>query len=257
MKISRKTWEKYIKATSKLTGTAAELMKKKIDSVGGLAGATADTMQSLINYAYGLATKYGEGAGTLAAEMYDSLAKAQGVIIPAAEVAPTATYAETAKMINGILVQSVNPDTMSQGVGRLVKQASVDTMAKNALRDGAEWAWVPSGDTCAFCIMLASRGWQRASKKALKNGHATHIHANCDCTYAVRFDGETEVEGYEPSDYYELYEGADGRTTEQKLNYMRRQAYAENKDEINAQKRDAYAKRKELNSSAAEEINVN
>ena len=45
-------------------------------------------------------------------------------------------------------------------------------MLKNALRDGAEFAWVPNGDTCAFCMTLASRGWQRASKRAIKNGHA-------------------------------------------------------------------------------------
>ena len=37
------------------------------------------------------------------------------------------------------------------------------------------------------------------------------------------------------------------------LNAIRRQNYAENKEEINAQKRSAYEKRQELNSSKAEE----
>ena len=37
---------------------------------------------------------------------------------------------------------------------------------------------------------------------------------------------------------------------------MRREFYAENKEEINAQKRSAYEKRQELNSSAAEEVDV-
>ena len=100
----------------------------------------------------------------------------------------------------------------------------------NALRDGAQWAWIPSGDTCAFCIALASRGWQKASKKALKNGHAEHIHANCDCTYAVRFDNNLEVEGYDPKEYQKMYYGAEGRTPEEKINSMRRMFYAENKD---------------------------
>ena len=54
-------------------------------------------------------------------------------------------------------------------------------LLKNAVRDGAEWAWVPHGDTCPFCITLASNGWQKASRKVLKGGHAEHIHANCDC----------------------------------------------------------------------------
>ncbi|MCD8354908.1 MAG: polymorphic toxin type 50 domain-containing protein [Clostridiales bacterium] len=61
------------------------------------------------------------------------------------------------------------------------------------------------------------------SKKALKNGHAEHIHANCDCQYAVRFDGKSTVEGYDPDEYLEMYENAEGSTTQEKLNSMRRQ----------------------------------
>ncbi|MBR4692904.1 MAG: hypothetical protein IKP17_09110 [Oscillospiraceae bacterium] len=38
---------------------------------------------------------------------------------------------------------------------------------------------MPSGDTCAFCITLASRGWQKAGREAIKGGHAEHIHNNC------------------------------------------------------------------------------
>ena len=53
--------------------------------------------------------------------------------------------------------------------------------------------------------MLASNGWQKASKKALKGGHAEHIHANCDCTYAIRFDGKSNVAGYDPDALYEKY----------------------------------------------------
>ena len=53
-----------------------------------------------------------------------------------------------------------------------------------------------------------------------------------------------------------MYNSTSGKPKD-KINAMRRKAYAENKEAINAQKRDAYQKRKELNSSAAEEINVN
>ena len=128
---------------------------------------------------------------------------------------------------------------IESGVSRLVKQAGADTTLKNALRDGAEWAWVPHGDTCAFCITLASRGWQRASDKALKGGHAQHIHANCDCEYAIRFNANTTVAGYDPEKYLQQYEDAGGD-----INAMRRANYAEHKDIINAKKRAAYAARK-------------
>ena len=99
---------------------------------------------------------------------------------------------------------------------------------------------MPHGDTCPFCITLASRGWQKASKKALEGGHAEHIHANCDCEYAVRFDSRTTVAGYDPDKYLRQYANAGGD-----INAMRREQYAANKDAINAQKRAAYAARKE------------
>ena len=76
--------------------------------------------------------------------------------------------------VQGVAKTSRNPEEMGGAVGRLVKQAGADTTPQNALRVGAEFAWVPSGDTCAFCITLASRGWQRASRKAVKGGHVVY-----------------------------------------------------------------------------------
>ena len=86
-------------------------------------------------------------------------------------------------------------------VSRQVKRAGADTTLKNAVRDGAEWAWVPHGDTCPICITLASNRWQKASSKVLKGGHADHIHANCDFYFAIRCDHNTTVAGYDPYKY--------------------------------------------------------
>lgn len=200
--------------------------------------------KKLIEIAYALAQKYGEASGSMACMMYDNIAETSGKYVPPAEVADTATYSEVAKAVNGTL-KTGSPQIVSDAVSTMVKRVGVETMMKNALRDGAEWAWIPNGDTCAFCLTLASRGWQRAGKKALKNGHAEHIHANCDCSYCVRFDSDTTVEGYDPEAYYEQYENAADGSPKEKINAMRRQHYAENRDAINAQKRAAYAARKE------------
>ena len=162
---------------------------------------------------------------------------------------------ETAKAIVGTL-KTGNATIVADATGRLVKMVGVDTMQQNALRDGAEWAWIPRGDTCAFCLTLASNGWQPASRKAIRNGHAEHVHANCDCTYAVRFGPDLNVEGYDPQKYLEMYYDADGNTPTERINALRREFYAENKEIINEQKRSAYAKRIERNSSKAEEINL-
>lgn len=231
MQISAKTWNEYITRLSRLNQKAGQLMREYIDRHG-----TADTAD-LIAYAYGLVTKYGEGSAELACQMYDALAEAQGALVPAAEPAETASYNEVARMVNATKDQ--NPANLPNGVSRLVKRAGADTSLRNAARDGAEWAWVPHGDTCPFCITLASNGWQKASDKVLKGGHAQHIHANCDCEFAVRFSREFDVSGYDPEAYLRQYRDAGSD-----VNAMRRIDYAARKDAINAQKRAAYAARK-------------
>ena len=239
MQITAKTWNEYITRLSRLNQKAGQLMRQYIDTHG-----TGDA-DALITYAAALVTKYGEGSAELACQMYDALAEAANAGVPAAEPAEPADYGEVARMVNA--TKNQNPANLPNGVSRLVKRAGADTTLKNAVRDGAEWAWVPHGDTCPFCITLASNGWQKASSKVLKGGHAEHIHANCDCEFAIRFDHNTTLAGYDPEKYLKQYRDAGGD-----INKMRRVNYAANKERINAQKRAAYAERQKYLISAAE-----
>lgn len=239
MQITAKTWNEYITRLSRLNQKAGQLMRQYIDTHG-----TGDA-DALITYAAALVTKYGEGSAELACQMYDALAEAANAGVPAAEPAEPADYGEVARMVNA--TKNQNPANLPNGVSRLVKRTGADTTLKNAVRDGAEWAWVPHGDTCPFCITLASNGWQKASSKVLKGGHADHIHANCDCEFAIRFDHNTTVAGYDPEKYLKQYRDAGGD-----INKMRRVNYAANKERINAQKRAAYAERQKYLISAAE-----
>ena len=239
MQITANAWNEYITRLSRLNRKAGQLMREYIGSHG------TENTADLIAYAYGLVTKYGEGSAELACQMYDALAEAANAGVPAAEPAVPADYGEVARMVNA--TKSQNPANLPNGVSRLVKRAGADTTLKNAVRDGAEWAWVPHGDTCPFCITLASNGWQKASSKVLKGGHAEHIHANCDCEFAIRFDHSTTVAGYDPEKYLKQYRDAGGD-----INKMRRIDYAARKDAINAQKRAAYAERQKYLISAAE-----
>lgn len=231
MQITANAWNEYITRLSRLNRKAGQLMREYIGSHG------TENTADLIAYAYGLVTKYGEGSAELACQMYDALAEAANAGVPAAEPAIPADYGEVARMVNA--TKNQNPANLPNGVSRLVKRAGADTTLKNAVRDGAEWAWVPHGDTCPFCITLASNGWQKASSKVLKGGHADHIHANCDCEFAIRFDHNTTVAGYDPEKYLKQYRDAGGD-----INKMRRVNYAANKERINAQKRAAYAARR-------------
>lgn len=232
--ISMRDWERYIARLKKISDKAAAEMQAYVDRFG------FDNTTALINQAYALATKYGEAAGAAACDMYDAAAEAAKVSVPPAVPAETATYGDVAKAINGAINQGAEGQ-IPQITGRYVKRAGADTTLKNAIRDGAEFAWVPHGDTCAFCITLASWGWRRASAKVLKGGHADHIHSNCDCEFAIRFDGKGGVRGYDPEKYKKIYYGADPNgSSKDKINAIRREQYAQNKEKINAQKRERY-----------------
>ena len=180
MQISRKDWDNYIKRLSKVNTEAARLVKEYIEKNG------VEDVQALINYSYRVAAKYGNASASLAAMMYDVVADLEGIVLDPAELASLPKYGEVAKAVQGTLKTSQNPEEIAGAVSRLVKRTGQDTILQNAERDRAQFAWIPSGDTCAFCITLASRGWQNMSKKALSGGHAEHIHSNCDCTYMIR-----------------------------------------------------------------------
>ena len=252
MIIPRNKWNKYISRLSRINQAAADDILAYVDKHGGL---DAIDRTQLIDYGYYVSTKYGEASAALSADMYDAVAELSRAGVPAALPAETATYSDVAKTVNGIIKNTNSEDVLAQGISRLVKRAGTDTMLSNAYRDrprgkgskkrhsGAQAAWVPSGDTCPYCLMLASKGWQYQTEWA-EDSHAEHIHANCNCSYMVRFSEDMDIEGYDPEEYREEYlEAGDNR--KDRLNAMRREQYDENKDKINEQKREAYAERKE------------
>lgn len=272
--IPQKIWSDYVKKLSLIDKTAAAKVKVYLAKHG--IPETIEASRALIAYSNSLIVKYGEASAALSCEMYDAIALAEGAAVPAAVPAALPEYDMVAKAINGTVKYS-NIELISGAVERLVKLPSADTMLQNAIRDQAEFAWIPSGDTCMFCLALAANGWVPASKKVLRGDHAEHVHAHCDCTFAIRHDSSTKVGGYDPQKYMNMvneaaekqgimekgdtvesrFEGLGMNMNNEVINAMRREAYAENKEIINAQKRSAYAKRKELNSSKAEELKVN
>lgn len=274
-RITARAWNNYINVLRKLNDRAEKEMLARITQLSVQYNDGNITLEeyenAAIEYAYALVTKYGEAAGAAACEAYDAIAQLQGVNLPPAVPAPTATMAETAKAVKGTM-KTGNLDIVAQATGRLTKQAGADTTLQNAKRDGAYFAWVAHGDTCAYCLALAGLGWQKAGDLTLKGGHAEHIHANCDCTYVVDHKGDLQVAGYDPGEINRKILGmTDGEYDAEDLikssghgkiknyeglNDLRRQFYAKNKEAINEQKRSAYEKRVERNSSAAEEVDV-
>ena len=239
MQISTKDWKRYIDRLAAVNQAAADQMQEYIRKNG-----FGDT-DAIIRMAHALSTKYGEAAAAATCDMYEAIADAQGVTVRSAEPARTPTLEEASNVIRSALERA--PSTVPDETGKLVKKTSTRTMRKNAARDGAQMALIPSGDGCAFCKMLASRGWESArSSKSFE----AHLHKHCRCEYVVRFGDDLEVEGYDPDALYDEFMQFDG-SWDEKMQAMRREHYASNKDTINAQKRAAYAKRKSSQDSIA------
>lgn len=236
MNIPRKAWTDFARKLAAVNETAAQLMWEwlKVNGTGNL--------EAAVQYAFALAETYGEAAAALACEMYDAAALFYGATVPPAIPADGPVEERLRAAIEKAVEEA--PVTIPAIVGRTVKQQAADTTLQNAQRDGAEWAWVPNGDTCAFCITLASNGWQHQSKAA-KRAHAEHIHNNCDCTYAVRFSKKDGVEGYDDQVYKDMYYNAsESQNPKDKINAMRRENY-ETDERLRAQKHEYYEAHKE------------
>lgn len=202
--------ENYREQQWKIQQKFMQEMEKTVERV--LSGKVSEGI--IEDVAYGLVQQYGDAAASVACEFYDTLAENAGANVPDAEAAEPAGYDDVRNVVQS------RPVTESPGaVGRFVKQAAEETMLQNCKRDHGEFAWVPSpGSRCAFCIMVASNGW----RKIRSSDHAEHLHHNCRCEYVVRFDGATEIEGYDPQGYKLLYDVSEGRNSDEKLKSLRK-----------------------------------
>lgn len=83
-----------------------------------------------------------------------------------------------------------------------------ETISANVGRDkekGVRFARVPTGlETCAFCLMLASRGAVYRTRKTA--GEFKHFHRRCDCKIVPGFGDDPDaelVEGFRPRELHE------------------------------------------------------
>lgn len=159
---------------------------------------------------------YGRPASLVAAQFYDDLRAAspnasgtyRAVLAdppPAAQVAATARWA--VDPLNGGAERVSDVSSRAAGaMQRYISQAGRDTIALNSSRDPSPggWARVPSGaTTCAWCLVLASRGPVYGSRETAGDG--VHYHDDCDCVPTQVWDGDDLPDGYNPDELYGRY----------------------------------------------------
>lgn len=249
MRLRDTTWRKYQIAHSVLQDKAKRLLREYFDTLPWETD-EAQSIDLLCQRAIALVNRYGLADGELSAEFYDELMSMQGANVQPAEIAKidnSRINQQTREAVKSGTSLETSKLLASSVVAGHVKQVGLDTTLSAAQRDKAMWAWVCIGDTCAFCRVLGSNGWQEASKKMQKGQHAQHVHDNCDCQIVVKPAGASlEVDGYDPDALRDEYKNADGISSKQKINSMRRESYTpEFAAERNARRRELYAIAKE------------
>lgn len=199
-----------------------QLSLKAIDALWAKAGRVTDpvALRRLLDDAVpALVRRYGGMAGTVAAEWYQAVRSLDGGAGDGFEALPSDVSgealdraAESARWAAQPLFDAKSADPRGEALSRVhevverhVRQAGQDTLARNAERDprAARYAIVPTGArTCAWCVMLASRGGVYKSKASARGS----VHAHCDCQALPDFGHG--IKGYDPGRYYDLYEKA-------------------------------------------------
>ena len=122
-----------------------------------------------------LVDRYGAASAELAAQWAESLLGNAVIANPAVDVGGRVSWAMRSAF-QGNPTQTLS--TLAVVVDELVKQHGRETIADSSAEAGVRWARVPSGaETCAFCLILASRG--DAYHSAESAGEGRKFHGDC------------------------------------------------------------------------------
>lgn len=203
--------------------TASDQAKQQVGALmSRLAGQPATVVRDALLDAFPTLLAGFENVGTAAGlEFYDSM-RARTHDLPAytatavANPTPTAdavgiARAATRHLFNTDLAPEEAAERtrreLSDALGTRTKNAMRQTIKNNAVRDPANvtYARVPRGaKTCAFCTMLASRGFVYATAKTA--GEEDKYHHDCDCMIVPSWDAkQAKLKGYDPDRYWEQY----------------------------------------------------
>lgn len=85
---------------------------------------------------------------------------------------------------------------LAEDVGCEVYHHANRTTKHNAAKNSVRYARVPFGNSCAFCLMLSTRGFVYLSRTSAGEDKG-HYHAHCHCKIVASKKGTT-IDGYDP-----------------------------------------------------------
>lgn len=215
MNLSRAQLSDYVNSLNEISAQAQKAFADELWSVYNATGKDIDMLHDAINMlAPSIADQYGSVASTIAADLWERIYKADTGLSADATIDSMDTShlfgaSSGYAFRNGKETDATAAIAHVAGtMGRAVRNHARSTMRSNTDRHGGRYARVPTGDkTCAFCLMLASRGFIYLSEDSA--GEFDQYHDDCDCEVVASFDEKNSaIEGYSPDEYYKMYKSA-------------------------------------------------
>ena len=174
------------------------------------------TEDELFSIATQLGEKYGLLGSELGAQWYDLCTQLAEIEAEPAELSPVSTEDINARVTAAMsaepgLIESVFNSYLQNVVNDSIRRTGDANLQRDYERGlaGGKWCRVPVGDTCAWCLMLASNGAWYKSKETALGTSPDHYHSDCNCVAVYHADAES-VKGYEKlAKYKEMYYTAD------------------------------------------------
>lgn len=168
------------------------------------------TIDEIIDAATNVAMKYSYLGCELGAQWYDLCSELAGLDVEPAElpeVDDTKLAGRARAVVESVGDESLVSDAFNYFLQNEIQKSIRMTGNANLWRDyergkaGGRWARVPVGDTCAWCLMLASNGAWYLSEKSALGTSPDHYHDGCNCIAVYHSDAES-IAGYSDLDRY-------------------------------------------------------
>lgn len=205
---------RFSKTQAVLKEKALRVLKKRLRGLPGLVDET-ELLEFLNKLLPELLDQYGLVAAEAAAQWYEQIHPDANyrAIVERADLSAfrgrsdvdTAFYAAKTQQGTDGLAQALF-DKIAPDFEREMTRRARSTVRRNIRFDPSKprWARIPYGKkTCAFCVMLASRGFAYHTQETA--GYKEKFHSDCDCRVVPHW-GKGSIKGYDPSLYMDLYE---------------------------------------------------
>lgn len=200
------------------------------------------SVEEVIDAAATVAAKYSYLGCELGAQWYDLCSELAGVDAEPAELPDVDDETIKGRTRNAFeksqqpTVQAIFNDFIQNVINDSIRTTGSANLWRDYERGiaGGRWCRVPVGDTCAWCMMLASQGAWYLSEESALGASPDHYHEGCDCKAVYHADAES-IQGYSDLVKYKtMYYDADN---DRRANASGREKYPEElSDRVNAAK---------------------